>query len=175
MPARQVIPKSPCSADEILAFLGTAANAPELSTYVLFLSRYGGGHVFPNSLVANEPINFEFSDPKWSLQSFVTVAKNMADHDGALQQGHWDEQFRPIGRTSAGDKVLLGVAAVNLGQVFYWTPDDAGISYRFVRVADSFEHLLDQMEYYEDQGMTPPWNRMDSPDSPPAIALDLTV
>ncbi|MFK7835572.1 MAG: SMI1/KNR4 family protein [Sulfitobacter sp.] len=175
MPATKIIPKGPASAEDIDAFLGPAAQQIPLMEYVRFLRRYGGGAVFPNTLVAEQPINIEFSDPKWSVQSFRSVAQNSDWQTAALEMNYWSDAYRPIAAISGGDRLLMGVSADKLGQIFYWTPDNDGLSYRIVPVCQSFSELLEQMAFFEDQGMTPPWNRMDSIDADPAVDLDLAI
>lgn len=173
MPARKIIPKGPATEAEIAAVLGDAVYAPELAAYALLLRRYGGGFVFPNTLTSEQPLNPRFSDLTWSVQYFRTAAEVMAEHDKGLAAGWWRAPMRPVAVIAGGDLLLLSLARPTLGQLFFWTPEDDGISYREVPVAAGLEDLLARMDYVEEAGMTPPWRRMQSVDDAPAVDLSL--
>ncbi|GAA6176759.1 SMI1/KNR4 family protein [Sulfitobacter pacificus] len=170
----KIIPGTPISIENINEILGGKPTT-SLTAYVQFLRKYGGGKVFPNSIKLVEPILLEGPLRAFSVQYFFPLAKIEKESAADVIKRDFDVPFIAIAVISGGDTLVLSLDPSDMGAIWFWSSFGDGVHGTKRRVANSFAELLETFTFIEEQGKTPPWNRMNSVDDAPAVdfLLDL--
>ena len=168
----KVIAETPVDPARIAQILG-GQGAPSLAAYKQFLAKYGGGHVFPNSVRLIDPIMLEGTLRVFSVQYFFDPEGIEEESAQDIIKRDFPAPFIAIAVISGGDTLVLSLDPNDMGAIWFWSSYGDGVHGTSRRVADSFADLLGMFAYFEDEGMTPPWNRMASVDAAPAVDLEL--
>ncbi|MEJ6404353.1 SMI1/KNR4 family protein [Yoonia sp. 2307UL14-13] len=171
----KIIPESPTDPETLTKIL-QGNETPSLKHYKQFMLKYGGGHIFPNTVKLKESIILEGPLRMFAVQYFHTADRIETRSGRDLIMRDFSAPFICIAVEGGGDEIIISLDPSDIGAIWFWSSYGTdGIHGTKRRIADSFAHLLKSFAYYEDEGKTPPWNRMASVDDDPAVDLVLDL
>ncbi len=168
---------------EVMEILNSA-RSPKIRIYEKFLSIYGGGLVFPNTISIPDGFRYsldfsESAEPshfkKMSAQSLLQPQRILDERKGRIDGVADSENFLVIARSDTVADFHISLREEDAGTIYYWEPYGDGVNFIHQPIAGDFIEFLEMRYFDPDMGMSLPWRNMRSVDEAPAIDLDLNA